>query len=112
MHNTYFRTSETIFTISPDWVLEVVATSFEEYLWLTHGSRAVDLSAEQAQGLMPEGWAPLLSTNDIVEAYRQCPVSSRDAKASILAFWTAGSNQWEFCEMYGLAFGFSASYGV
>ena len=108
-HNTFFRTGETIFTISPDWVLEAAAISFEEFVWLTHGLRAVDLSAADAQGLMPEGWAPLLSTNDLVEAYRQCPVSDRDAKASIIALWAADTNEWKFCEMYGLAFGFSAS---
>ena len=109
MHNSSFCTDETIYTISQDWVLEAAAVPFEEYVWLTHSLRAVDLDAETAQGLMPEGVPPLLSTNDFVEAYRQCPVSSRDAQASIVAIWSADPAQWMFREMHGLAFGSSAS---
>jgi len=84
-------------------------TLIEEYLWWNKGIRADELSREDIFNLLPEEWAPVLSTNDLVEAYRQCPVAEEDSRASIIAIWVEDQHQWMFCEMYGLAFGFSAS---
>ena len=65
----------------------------------THGVRPAGPDATTARGLIPEGGA-LLSTNDLVEAYRQCPVSSRGAQASIVVIWSAEPSH---C-MYGVPF--------
>ena len=80
----------------------------EEWLWYNNGISAEKLTSEDVPGLVPEEVAPLLAANDLVDAYRQCPVSERDAGASIIAIWVEADKCWQFCEMYGLAFGFSA----
>ena len=81
----------------------------EEYLWYTHGLRAEDLNIVQVRNFRPEEMLPLISTNDLADAYRQCPVSDKDARASIIATWVGDDNSWMFRDTYGSCSGCSSA---
>ena len=86
-HNEFLYAGETIDSISPDWALAASTVMLKEWLWYNKGVSAEKLTSEDVPGLVPEEVAPLLATNDLADAYRQCPVSERDAGASIIAIW-------------------------
>ena len=108
-NNEFLYADETIYSISPDWALEASTVMLEEWLWYNKGISAEKLTSGDVPGLVPEDVAPLLATNDLVDAYRQCPVSEIHAGATIIAIWVEAGNCWQCCEMYGLVSGFSAS---
>ena len=64
----------------------------EEWLWYNKGIAADSLSAADAHHLLPEGSTPTIATNDFADAYRQCPVSERDAGARVIAVWVESAN--------------------
>ena len=86
-HNEFLRAGDTTHSMSQDWALEASTVMLEEWLWYNKDVSAEKLTSEDVPGLVPEEVAPLLATNDLADAYRQCPVSERDAGASIIAIW-------------------------
>ena len=59
--------------------------------------------------LLEDSGELVLSTDDLPDAYRGCPVHPDDLPASTIAVWHPQSCKWVFFMLQGLAFGLSSA---
>ncbi|CAK9103822.1 TauD domain-containing protein, partial [Durusdinium trenchii] len=98
-HNAASRESETIYTTTVD-VVPVVVRRAWEMIWQFW---AADSSC------LPEWCDFVLGTEDMKNAYRQCPVHPQHRSCSTIAFWDHEVNDIRFVVLDGLPFGLSSS---
>ena len=98
-HNAASRESETIYTTTVD-VVPVVVRRAWEMIWQFW---AADSSC------LPEWCDFVLGTEDMKNAYRQCPVHPQHRSCSTIAFWDHEVNDIRFVVLNGLPFGLSSS---
>ena len=96
--NAHTNMQETIYTISADWVAEACAVTLAEL-------DALPLEDQFA----PDMFDFELSTADLPDAYRGCPLAEADLGASILAIFDPLRKEYVFYQLLGLAYGLSSA---
>ena len=98
-HNSASRESETIYTTTVDVVPAVVRHTCQlvQQFWATRGSH------------LPDWCDFVLGTEDMKNAYRQCPVHPHHRCCSCVAFWHPELQDVRFIVLNGLPFGLSSS---
>ena len=99
-HNLASRESETIYTTSVDIVPAIVRYTFQ--LACHYWGSVSQMSA-------PRWCEFVLGTEDMRQAYRQCPVLPLHRCCSVVAFWHAESDDVRFVILNGLPFGLSSA---
>ena len=100
-HNKFTSEDETIFTISIEFVIELlnlVSRSVKASRW---GSANGDW--------LPPWAAPSFQSDDLDEAYAQCPGHPEHRKACIVGWPNPHTGKWMFAEANGLVFGLRAA---
>ena len=75
------RLVETIWTTSTDWPAQAAGCLLKA--WSDDGIS--DLLAAPAEGITPWDLEPALPTDDVPDAYRECPVHPEDRRACFIA---------------------------
>jgi hypothetical protein len=103
---------ETIYVPSVDFIPEVIqalSTGVRSSSWwksMTGSSHTEEQSAEPP--FLPEWAQPLMGTEDLDEAYGQCPAKPEHRGACVVA-WYDPVKGWRYAEAKGLVFGLSAA---
>ena len=95
-HNLHASLSETIHTVSIDFVASCIRDTFNHL-------RRHDCDPSSADWL-----APRLGTDDLPDAYRGHPVSEQHLPLSVVAIYVPKAG-WRFTILYGLAYGLEAA---
>ena len=105
--NKYTDLHETIFTPSIDFIPAVIRRFIVLVLFYQFGiTHPVDRAT--AIRLLPEWCVILICIADLIDAYRQVPISLRDLCLNIVALWIENQG-WMFLQMIGSLFGFASS---
>ena len=105
--NKFTDLEETIFTPSIDFI-PVVIRRFITLVLYFHCGITYPVDKDTARRLLPSWCVVLLCIADLIDAYRQVPVSCRDLCLNIVAIWVAQEG-WRFLQMIGSLFGFASS---
>ena len=103
--NAVTKLIETIFTTSTDWPPQGAACLVDAW----REDAGLDPPVNLDDGPLPLDVAPVLSTDDVPDAYRECPVRPQDRAACFIAVWMAHLGGWGFTEQYGMAFGLASA---
>lgn len=99
-HNEMTSEEEAIFVPTADFVPEAArmyANAVAEGPW------------SEGEGVLPE-WAHMtISTEDLDEAYGQCPVERSHLRFAVVCWYSVEHKAWRFAESVGLVFGFRSA---
>ena len=102
-HNDVVIEQDTIVTPSPDFIPEasrLLVEAIDKGAWRQPGP---------ARCRLPD-WAHLVaSTDDLEDAYGQCPAHPSHRAVCIVAWYSEDKQEWRFAESKGLVFGFKAA---
>ena len=104
--NDASKLTETIFTTSTDWPAQAAGCLVKA--WEADGCS--DPPASPADGCIAWDLDPVLSTDDMPDAYRECPVRPADRRACFIAVWSTAAATWLFTELFGMAFGLACPH--
>ena len=104
-HNEAVHEIETIFVPSIDFIPEVLrglSSRIRASTWCSH------TEPDAGTAWLPPWAQPMMGTEDLDEAYGQCPARPDQRGACVVA-WHCPSKGWRFAEAKGLVFGLSAA---
>jgi len=102
--NVHTRPEETIFTLSVDWLGEVLSSQ-SRHIVREHKGLGEETTVEDALAALPEWFEPALGVDDLPDAYRGCPIHPDHQRGCIVAFWHPGLRAWRFAESRAMLFG-------
>ena len=103
-HNKVASELETIFVPSVDFIPECLlglSREIRKSPWFTE--------ADSRRCWLPDWAQPVMGTEDLDEAYGQCPAMPSQRGACIVAWYSLSQRAWRYAEANGLTFGLSAA---
>ena len=103
-HNSVVYELETIFVPTIDFVPECLLGLSREIRnspWVTED--------EKQRAWLPDWAQPVMGTEDLDEAYGQCPAMPSQRGACVVAWYSLTHRSWRYAEANGLVFGLSAA---
>ena len=91
-----------------DFVGEALASLIAELAWEWSGLTK-KASSEEVLNAIPHWFLPVISIDDLPDAYRSIPIHSENTRAALVAVWSEKSQQWLFCESRSMLFGLAAA---
>ena len=111
-HNKATSEEETIFVINTSFCLDVtraiVRAILEENFQMSWKDVEA-ISASRIMELLPE-WAEFgLGCDDMVDAFRQCPIAPGQQGVNVCAYYSMKKKAWRLVEVFGMVYGMRSS---
>ena len=111
-HNAATSEEETLYVISTAFAADACGATCRAILERFVGSceeACQQSSAKELATQMPE-WAEFgLGCEDMMDAFRQCPVAPEHQGANVIAYFSARSKSWMFVEVFDMVYGMRSS---
>ena len=106
-HNAATSEEETLYVISTGFVQEAAAACVQA--WSQHRPFEPGGGQGDAEVHLPEWMEFGLGCEDMVDAFRQCPVHPEHQGANVVGYYSTKARAWRFVEVFGMVYGMKSS---
>ena len=106
-HNAATSEEETLYVISVSFVQEAAAACVQA--WMKQQEAQHGAGHADRDGCLPEWLEFGLGCEDMVDAFRQCPVHPKHQGANVVGYYSTKARAWRFVEVFGMVYGMRSS---